>query len=135
MSTNAEFIAAIQGLTVSGVTRHYDEPPASLDLTAGAVAFPTMPNGERGEMVTSCADMSKTRSMGYVIVLIPTGQGTQAQNYARLAALMDALEDALDALTPTMFNFIEYSISTTGNYPVGSSDHWAIIANITERDA
>jgi len=135
MTTHATFIAAIQGMTVTGVTVHYDQPPASVDIASGPCAFPTMPSGDRGEMITSCVDMSKMRNIGYVIIVEAGGQGTQAQNYGKLAALMDALETALDALTPTTFNFIEYSITTSGNYSIGGSDYWAIIANITERDA
>jgi hypothetical protein len=134
MTTNATFIAAIQAMIVTGVTRHYNEPPASIDISEVA-AFPLMPSAERGEMITSCVDMSKMRTMGYVIVIDATGQGTQAQNYGKLAALMDNLETALDALTPSSFNFIEYSITTTGNYLLGDSSYWAIMANITERDA
>jgi hypothetical protein len=135
MTTNATFIAAIQAMTVTGVTRHYDEVPASVDIATGPCAFPTLPSAERGEMITSCVDMSKTRMIGYVIIVEASGQGTQAQNYGKFAALMDALETALDALTPTTFNFIEYSITTSGNYLIGDSAYWAIIANITERDA
>jgi len=135
VTTNATFIAAIQAMTVTGVTRHYDEPPASIDIASGPCAFPLMPSADRGEMITSCVNMSKTRTIGYVIVIDATGQGTQAQNYGKLAALMDNLETALDALTPTTFNFVEYEITTSGNYPVGGSDYWAIIASIVERDA
>jgi hypothetical protein len=135
MTTNAAFLASIQAMTVSGVSRHYDEPPASIDIAAGPAAFPTMMDAGRGEMVTTCVDMSKVRNIGFVILVDATGQGTQSQNYGKLAALMDALETSLDGLTPGTFNFIEYSITTTGNYSLGGSEYWAIIASITERDA
>jgi hypothetical protein len=135
MTTNAAFLASIQAMTVSGVSRHYDEPPASIDIATGPAAFPTMPDSGRGAMVTTCVDMSKVRNIGFVILVDATGQGTQSQNYGKLAALMDALETSLDGLTPGTFNFIEYSITTTGNYSLGGSEYWAIIASITERDA
>jgi len=134
MPSNANFLAAIQAMTVTGVDRHYDEPPASVDISAGECAFPTMPDAARGEQVSTCVYQSMTRSIGYVIIVEATGQGTQPQNYAKLAALMDNLETALNALAPGTVNFIEYEISTTGNYPVGGSEYWAIVATITARD-
>lgn len=128
MWTNAEFIAAIQAMTVTGVDRHYDEPPASIDISDGECAFPLMPSTEQGDYVSTCINMSKARSVGYVIVVDGTGQGTQAQNYGKLAALMDNLETALDGLNQ---NFIQYSITTTGDYLIGDSAYWAIVADIT----
>jgi hypothetical protein len=133
--SNAEFLTKIQAISVTGVTRHYDEPPASIDIATGPAAFPTMPDASRGDMITSCVDMSKNRNIGFVIIVEATGQGTQAQNYGKLAALMDALETALDALTPSVFNFVEYTIGTNGNYLLGDSAYWAIVADITVRAA
>ena len=135
LTNYANFLSAIQSMTVTGVDRHYDEPPASVDISAGECAFPTMPTGDRGDLVFSCIDSGKSRSIGYVIIVDGTEQGTQAQNYAKLATLMDNLETALDALTPGTFNFLDYTITTTGNYPVGNSEYWAIVAEITVRSA
>lgn len=135
LTNYANFLAAFQAMTVTGVDRHYDEPPASVDISAGECAFPLMPSGDRGEHVFSCVHSAKSRSIGYVIIVEAAGQGTQAQNYAKLAALMDNLETALDALTPGTFNFLDYTISTTGNYLVGDSAYWAIIAEIIVRSA
>lgn len=129
---NAAFLAAIQAMTVTGVDRHYDFPPASVDLSAGECAFPTMPGADQGELVSTCINMSKSRGVGYVIIIDATGQGTPEQNYAKIASLMDNLETALDGLT--VANFIDYTISTTGNYPIGDSDYWAIVADITVRE-
>lgn len=135
LPTNAAWVAAFQAMTVSGVSRHYDEPPASIDLSNGYAAFPLMPGSERGEQVSTCDDHGKTRSMGYVVIIEAAGQGTQSQNYGKLAAAMDNLETALDALDGVTANFVEYDITTTGNYPVGDSDYWAVIATITGREA
>ena len=136
--TNVAFIAAIQAMTVNGVARHYDEPPASIDLSDSLFvkkaycAFPTMPSANQGDLVSTCINMSKSRSIGYVVIVEAAGQGTQAQNYTKLASLMDNLETALDGLT--IANFIDYEITTTGNYPLGDSEYWAIVANITVRE-
>lgn len=133
MSTFADWVSAFQSLTVSGVATHYNAPPPSVDLADGPAAFPMLPAGERGEPVGTCADMSKARRMTYVIVVAPVAQGTNAEQYAKLAALMDALETALDGLTVT--NFVEYTIAARADYAIGDAMHWAIVADVTGRDA
>lgn len=130
--TNAAFLAAIQAMTVSGVSRHYDEPPASVDLSDGYAAFPLMPDSARGEQFSTCINNSRTRAITFVVLVEATGQATQAENYGKIAAVMDNLETALDALT--IANFIEYDITTSGNYPLGGQEYWAVIATITARD-
>lgn len=130
--TNAEFIATMQALTVTGVSKHYDEPPASVDLSNGYAAFPLMPNGTRENLFSSCVNQAKTRRMFYVIVLFPTGQSTQAAKYSVLGTVMDNLETALDGLT---YNFVKYSLETTGNYPLGTSQYWAVVADVQVSEA
>jgi len=132
--SNAAFLAAIQAMTVTGVDRHYDFPPGSVDLSKGYAAFPLMPSSVMGERVSTCINQSKTRSIGYVVIVEATGQGTQEQNYDKLAAAMDNLEAALDALTPATINFLDYEMTTTGDYLIGSSAYWAVVATITARE-
>lgn len=130
--TNAAFIAAMQALTVDGVGKHYDEPPASVDLSSGYAAFPLMPNGTRENLFSSCLNQAKTRRMFYVVVLSPTGQSTQADKYSVLGTVMDNVETALDGLA---FNFVKYSLEATGNYPIGASQYWAVVADVQVSDA
>lgn len=129
--TNTEFITAMQNLTVTGVGRHYDEPPNSVDLSSGYAAFPLMPNGTRESLYTSCVSKNKTRRMFYVVVLEATGQGTQAEKYGQLGTAMDNLETALDGLT---FNFVKYTLEATGNYPIGAQHYWALVADVQASD-
>ena len=132
--SNATFIAAIQDMTVTGVGRHYDEPPQAVDLSDGYAAFPTLADSARSEQFSTCVNNSKSRSIGYVVIVEATGQDTAKSNYGKIAAVMDNLETALDALAPGTFNFIEYEITTTGNYPIGGQEYWAVVASITARD-
>ncbi len=135
MTSYATFLSAVQALTVTGVSRHYDEPPASLDLSGGPCAFPLMPGGAREDLQFSCVDMGKTKTIGYVIAVEAAGQGTQAQNYGQLAALMDNLETALDTLvTGGTFTFITYSITTNTDNTVSGNEYWQIIATIQGRN-
>ena len=131
----ANWIAAIQALTVTGVDRHYDYPPESIDIADGVAAFPVLPSGTRGEQLSTCDNFGKSRSVGYVIIFEAAGQGTNEQNYAKTWALLDNLETALDGLQTTTVNLIEYDLSVTGDYPIGNSNYWAIVASVTGRSA
>lgn len=138
MATFAVFVAAMKDLHVNGVQRHYERPPAQVgtaDLPAG---FPLMPAGELGELALSCLATNKNRSMTYVIAVEAAGQGTIGQNYDELPGLMDNLETALDALAEhqggTLATWIDYTITTTSQFPIGGNEYWAIIANVTARD-
>ena len=133
LPSNVTFLAAVQGLSVSGVDRAYKFPPASVDISNGYASFPTMPDSSRGEQVSTCIDNSKIRNIGYVVIIEATGQDIQEDNYLKLAAVMDNIETALDGLVTTA-NIIEYELSTSGNYLIGDSAYWAVIANITARD-
>ncbi len=137
MATNAAFLTAIQAMTVTGVSRHYEEPPRKLSTADLPAAFPLMPSGALGEKSLSCYDTNKTRSIGYVVAIEPVGQGTQAENYGQLAAVMDNMETAFDALEKsqggTLANFIEYEIAAE-IFAVAGIDYWSIVATISARD-
>lgn len=131
LPTNAAFLAAIQGMTVTGVTRHYDEPPKALSTADLPAAFPLWPGATLNDMVTTCINDGKTRSIGFVICVEASGQGTHAQNYDQFAALMDNLEAAMHTALNDTANFYTYEMSTVPGYAVGENTYWAIAALIT----
>jgi len=131
--TNAQVVAAVQGLDIDGVRRHYDEPPASIDTADLPVAFPLLPTAEQGEPITSCMNDSKTRSIGFVIAFQAVGQGAQPENYDQIAALMDNFETAVDALETA--NFIDYEITSTTTQTVSGNEYWSLVCNLTFRAA
>ena len=131
LPTNAAWLAALRALEITGVTRHYDYPPASVSVTDLPCAFPLLQTSGRGARVSTCVDQSKTRAISFVVVIEPVAQDTQANNYDKLAAAMDNLETALDTLAPTTVNFVEYSIDASGDYRIGGTSYWALIASIT----
>jgi len=89
--------------------------------------------------VVSCYGDNASRNIQYMIAVEAAGQGTRNQNYGALAALMDALEDDIEALKKsnggTLANFLTYSIATgTAVNPVAGNEYWGIIADITVSD-
>ncbi len=134
MTTNAAWLTAIQGLSITGVNE-LTTPPESIDTTNLPIGFPNLPTGGRPELLMSCHGNNKARSIQYIVIVEATGQDTIANNYGQLAALMDNIETELDGLVPGTVNFIEYEATTSGNFPVGESEYWAIVYDITGTDA
>ena len=128
--SNANFLAAVQGMTVTGVTRHYDNPPQQLTTADLPAAFPLWPAANMPDMITSCINDGKTRTVGFVICVEAGGQGTNKLNYARYAALMDNIETALATAFSTTVNFYTYEMATVPDYPVADMTYWAIITTI-----
>jgi len=131
MLSNANFLSAIQGMTVTSVTRHFDDPPQSLSTADLPAAFPLWPSANFLDMPTSCLDTGKTRTIGFVICIEASGQGTNKLNYARYAALMDNLETAINTAFQTAVNYYTFEMSTVPDYAVGDNTYWAIVATIS----
>ena len=128
--SNANFLSAVQGMAVTGVTRHYDNPPQALTTADLPAAFPLWPMANMLGWVTSCINDGKTRTIGFVICVEASGQGSNALNYARFAALMDNIETSLATAFSTAVNFYTYEMTTVPDYPVADMRYWAIITTI-----
>ena len=131
MLSNAAFLTAVQAMTVTGVTKHFDNPPASLNTADLPAAFPLWPGANFLDMPTSCKNTGKTRTIGFVIAVEASGQGTYALNYGKFASLMDNLESSIDTAFTSAANFYTYEMSTIPNYPVGDNTYWSIVVTIT----
>ena len=130
LPTNAAFRDAMQTMTVTGVTTHYDYPPESLgELPA---AFCQLPGASLGEYAVSCINENRTRTIGYIICLEAVAQDKNEQNYELIATAMDNLETALHTTLATLANFYGYDI-TAGEYRVAGIAYWAIMASVTVR--
>jgi hypothetical protein len=68
-----------------------------------------------------------------VLVIQAVGQSRTLENFDDIPGHMDNLETAIDGLRGGTANFIEYQITTTGNYQIGGNAYWAIVAQITMR--
>ena len=115
MATNAAFLTAIRAMFVQGVTQHFREPPRQVTTAQLPAAFPLMPSGALGEKVLSCWNTNKTRSIQYIVAIEPVGQGTQSQNYDRLADMMDKLEVALRLLDENERRVVEALVAEGGS--------------------
>lgn len=132
MTTNVQWLDAIQAMTPTGIKTVFAQRPDSLTTSQLPAAWPMLPGMERGEPVSTCVDQSKTRSLGYQVAYNAINQDTGGQNLENIAALVDNMETALDALT--VMEFIEYSIDTSAEIQVGGAFFYGLEINITGRN-
>lgn len=132
LPTNAAFKAALEAMTVTGVTVHKGFPPLSVSTSDLPLAYISMQSAGLGEYVLSCTNEDKTRTMLYVILLEAVGQSAQETNYDLIAPIMDNLESALDSALGTLANFHTYDIES-GIVNVAGGDFWAVTATVSIR--
>ena len=133
MTTNAEWLDAVQALSPTGITRVYAQRPDSLTTADLPAAWPMLPVVDRGEPITTCVDLSKVRTLGYMVAHNPIGQDIPAENLEALATLVDNLETAFDAIDE--MEFIEYRIETTAEIEVAGVNYYGLSCELTGRNA
>lgn len=127
--TATAWIAALQAMMITGVTRHYDYPPASLS-TADLPALLMLNFGVSANPSTlvTC-EVQKQRTCTILIAIAPVAQGLQSTHYETYKTLSDATETAIDALT--VCDFISYTMRTTTQEEIASIGYWGIIIQIS----
>lgn len=133
MTTNVEWLDAVQALRPTGIKRHYAQPPRSLTTSDLPAAWPMLPTVESGNAVTFCVDSGKTRTIGYRVAMNPINQDIPSENLEALAPIVDALEAAIDAMT--VMEFIDYTIETTADIQVGGTFYFGLSCALTGRNA
>lgn len=129
-STIAAYVSALSGLTVTGVTRKYTEPPTQVNTADLPCMYPRIPELSDAP-ITACGQGGwPTHTAELVILVEPIAQNRQNVNFALVLSLIDALQAALQAAKPTTGKrtwqirqeIVEHRPDTL---------HWAIIATVT----
>ena len=133
--TSTAFRNLLQGMSVTGVTRHYDYPPRSLNASDLPAAFlaPPVTAGLSGRL-SSCVNDSKARSARFIVCLQPIMLDTQEINYDLLDPMIDNLESALDNTLDNPAYFYDYEMSG-GVFDVGGTSYWSVITTVNIRSA
>jgi hypothetical protein len=134
MTTNVQWLDAIQALRPTGVTRFYAQQPRSLTTSDLPAAWPMLPSVSRGEPLATCGDGEKVRTLGYMVAINPINQDIPSENPEAAAPIVDALETAFETLESTMI-FIEYEIATSAEIAVAGTAYWGLECTVTGRNA
>ena len=131
--TVAAFVSALAGITVTGVTRKYTSPPASLstaDLPAQWVQLPSVTDDAARTMAKHGQLWGLTTAQ-LVIAYDAVGQGTQAANWSGTVTMMDSVWSALASSGSAIGRGrLTYTIRQ-GVANVAGNDYWAVIAEVT----
>jgi hypothetical protein len=131
-TTYAAFVDGLEALTVSGVTRVFQGPPAALNTADLPAMWCQAPRGEEGAM-TFLPGTGGWPSLvvDLLIATEPVGQSIQASNFALQVQLLDALATALRGAdigrAPLSWSIRAVQITVAGNA------YWGVSATVTGR--
>lgn len=133
MTTIPDWVDAFRSpnLTVTGVTRYYDEPVKSADLSLGPIAYPWIFGFDNGDFEYSCEYLNEGMTMRYEVITQAVAQADIDINYQEIVEMMENVKVALRAMT--IKNFMSFSLSIATR-AIGNVSYWAVIADVTGTD-
>jgi hypothetical protein len=130
ITTYATFTAGLAALSVTGVSRKFSNPPASIGTADLPAMWPGLPRGNEAAMTFDGGGGWPEYTCDLVIAVEPTAQNTQAGNYANMITVLDNLCTALRAaaIGKTKLN---WDITANAQVDVAGITYWAVIATVT----
>ncbi len=128
-TTYAAFIDALEALAITGVTKTFQGPPASLDTADLPARWVQLPKGSDKLLTYQTSGGWPTLTADLVVALSPNAQDTQAGNFAAQVAMLDAVNAALRGANITKSG-LTWEIRA-GGVKVAGVDYWAVIATVT----
>ncbi len=131
ITTYAAFVDAIEALTVTGVAKTYQGPPASLSTADLPALWCQAPKGDEDAITFGTAGGWPTLTVDVYLAIEPAAQNLQAENFAAQVKMMDALAAALRGLVAGKAP-ISWKISAV-TIVVAGTNYWGVIATVTGR--
>ena len=127
-TTYSAFVTALAGLTVTGVTRSYTEPPTQISTAGVPAMFPRIPAGA-GEVEVLSGGSEISRATAELVVAIePVAQNMTSINFAAAVTMMDSLETAFRAAIVSVgIDAWTLQVSTVD---IGVTPYWAVVATV-----
>ncbi len=131
MTTYAQFVSALAGLTVTGVKRKFTSTPTQLSTADLPATYPRIPNASEGGLTAEGQGGWPTLTCDLVIVVEPMGQSRPSANFAATVSLIDNLNTALRGASLTKSKH-SWTVRREGvNVDGGQTDYWALVATVT----
>lgn len=128
MFTYAGFVADLATLSVTGVTRVYDHPPAQLNTADLPSLYVRLPTGENQSVTLTALRGLRQATCEVVIAVEPVRQNQNEPNFETCIGLLDALEDAIVANALT-WGVDQWSMRVEVDF-VGDTAYWLIVATV-----
>jgi len=138
VTTHAAFITSVvTTLSVTGVTRQYAEPPASLNNADLPASYPESVQIDQGPLTFQSHGGNTTFYCTFVIACVPAGLGTAPTNFNTIVELSDNLDTALRGAASTIGQgTIKWDIRGgvgAGRIEVAGNEYWGIRCYIEGR--
>ena len=131
ITTYAAFVAYLAALTVSGVTRKFTYPPASLTTADLPAQWPQLPKGEESALTFQTEGGWPTLTCDLVVALEPAAQDTQSANFTAATAMLDKISTALRGADIGRAP-LEWRMEVAG-VVVSGERYWAVVAHVTAK--
>jgi hypothetical protein len=130
-TTYLSFMAALQGLTVTGVTKKAHEPPRQVSTADLPLQFVRLPTGVEEARTRDHPGGWLTITCELVVLLEPVMQSLPAVNFALTLTMLDNISAALRG-TQVGASLNRWTIR--GDYiTVGDTPFWGIVAAVSNR--
>lgn len=127
-TTYAAFVSAVAGLTITGVTRKYTEPPGVVGDADMPVSYPRI-RAMNNETVTIGGTSGLDRGAVDLVVVVQREEvNTNAANFAATVALVDAINTAMKAAIESI-GIDRWEIREE-DVTIGQSDCWALVVTV-----
>ena len=131
MTTYAQLVTAVSGMSVTGVVRKFAYEPDSVQTTDMPISYVRFPSGTRPGEISTCFMQGTSKSIEAVYVIDAGGQNTAAANFAAKVAMADNIETAVETLAATFSSeFLTYTL-TDESSPMDTTGYHAIVLTVT----
>ena len=127
-TTYATFLAELAGLTITGVERMYDYPPASLNTADLPAAWVQLPRGDEQVMTFQAGGGWPAMTADLIVATEPAAQSMQSSNHDAMVAMMDAVSTALRAAKFAKGTH-SWSIKSA-RITVAGIDYWGVVVTV-----
>ena len=135
ITTYRSFIDNLGDLSITGIVRAFDAPPASVETADLPCSFPRAVEGTEGPMTVQTAGGWPEFTGELVMLVEPYGQNTVPKNHSTVVDLADNFSTAIRAITPSSSKplgkgALNWTLTLSSNEVVGERQYWALIARV-----
>lgn len=131
MTTLTAFVTALGNLTVTGVTRAYDEPPTSLNDADLPSMWVQLPQSDDAPLTLDGQGGWPVLRAQLIIAYQASAQSTQGANWSGTLAILDALAATLQSTAPGTLGKGKASWTVKpAIVNVAGADYWAVVADV-----
>lgn len=127
-TTYAAFVSGLAGLTISGVTRKYTEPPGTVGDADMPISYPRI-TSQNNETLTIGQVGGLDRGTADLVVVVERYEvNSNAANFAATVAMVDAINTAMKAAIDTL-GIDRWEIRPE-DVTIGTSQCWALVVTV-----